>query len=109
LGNQIYIPKDELPPALRNRLIRMAALQNPEFYRAQAMRLSTNDMPRNIPCAEDHPKHVGLPRGCLDDLLQTLSDLNIKPTVQDQRIAGRPLKTTFRGELRAEQAVAVGP
>ena len=62
LGNQIYIPKDELPLALRNRLMRMAAFQNPEFYRAQAMRLSTYDKPRIIACAEDHPKHLGLPR-----------------------------------------------
>jgi hypothetical protein len=70
------------------------------------MRLSTYNMPRIIACAEDHPKHVGLPRGCLDELLQTLSGLNIKPVVQDQRNLGQPLKTTFQGELRAEQAVA---
>ena len=106
LGNQIYIPKEALPPALRNRLIRMAAFQNPEFYKAQAMRLSTYDKPRIIACAEDHPKHLGLPRGCLDELLQTLSDLNIQPMVQDQRNAGQPLKMTFQGELRTEQAVA---
>jgi superfamily II DNA or RNA helicase len=106
LGNQIYIPKDELPPALRNRLIRMAAFQNPEFYKAQAMRLPTYDKPRIIACAEDHPKHLGLPRGCLEELLQTLSDLSIQPTVQDQRNAGQLLKMTFQGELRTEQAVA---
>jgi hypothetical protein len=41
LGNQIYIPKADLTPSLRNRLIRLAAFQNPEFYRAQGMRLST--------------------------------------------------------------------
>ena len=82
LGNQIYIAKEALPPALRNRLIRLAAFQNPEFYKAQAMRLSTFDKPRIIACAEDHPQHIGLPRGCLDDLLQTLSALNIKPVVR---------------------------
>jgi len=38
LGNQIYIAKEGLPPALKNRLIRLAAFQNPEFYKAQAMR-----------------------------------------------------------------------
>jgi superfamily II DNA or RNA helicase/very-short-patch-repair endonuclease len=106
LGNQIYIPKEALPPALRNRLMRMAAFQNPEFYRAQAMRLSTYDKPRIIACAEDHPKHLGLPRGCLDELLQTLSELNIQAMIQDQRHAGQPLKMTFQGELRTEQAVA---
>lgn len=106
LANQIYIGKEALPPALRNRLIRLAAFQNPEFYKAQAMRLSTYDKPRIIACAEDHPKHIGLPRGCLDDLLQTLSSLNIKTVVRDQRNPGQPLKATFQGELRPEQIVA---
>ena len=74
-----------MPPGLRNRLIRLAAFQNPEFYKAQAMRLPIYDKPRIIACAEDHPKHIGLPRGCLDELLQTLADLNIKSVVSDQR------------------------
>src|SRR5215469_8843936 len=60
LGDQIYIPKDALPPALRNRLIRLAAFQNPEFYKLQAMRLPTYDKPRIIACAEDHSKHLVL-------------------------------------------------
>jgi superfamily II DNA or RNA helicase/very-short-patch-repair endonuclease len=106
LGNQICIPKEGLPPALRNRLIRMAAFQNPEFYRAQAMRLPTYNQPRIIACAEDRPKHIGLPRGCLDELLETLSDLNIESPVRDQRTVGQPLNVTFQGELRPEQAVA---
>ena len=105
-ANQIYIAKEVLLPALRNRLIRLAAFQNPEFYKAQSMRLSTYDKPRIIACAEDHPKHIGLPRGCLDDLLQTLSDLNIKTVVRDCRNPGQLLKATFQGELRPEQIVA---
>jgi len=106
LGNQIYIPKDVLPPALRNRLIRLAAFQNPEFYRLQGLRLPTYDRPRIIACAEDHAKHIGLPRGCLDEVRQTLSDLNIKAVVRDERNPGLPLKATFQGELRPEQTVA---
>jgi superfamily II DNA or RNA helicase/very-short-patch-repair endonuclease len=106
LGNQIYILKEALSPALRNRLIRMAAFQNPEFYKAQAMRLATYDKPRIIACAEEYRNHIGLPRGCLDDLLQTLADLKIKSVVHDQRNSGRPLDATFQGELRPEQAAA---
>jgi len=41
LGNLIYIEKEDLSPSFRNRLIHLAAFQNPEFYKAQAMRLST--------------------------------------------------------------------
>ena len=106
LGNQIYVPKDVLPPALRNRLIRLAAFQNPEFYRLQGLLLPTYDRPRIIACAEDHAKHIGLPRGCLDEVRQTLSDLNIKALVRDERNPGLPLKATFQGELRPEQTVA---
>jgi hypothetical protein len=61
LGNQIYIANEGLSPPLRNRLLRLAAFQNPEFYKAQAMRLSTYDKPRVIACAEDHPHHIAPP------------------------------------------------
>lgn len=106
LGNQIYIAKDPLPPGLRNRLIRLAAFQNPEFYKAQAMRLPTFDKPRVIACAEDYPHHLGLPRGCLDEVLKLLSGLKIKPVVRDERCGGVPLPVAFHGQLRPEQQVA---
>lgn len=106
LGNQIYVAKESLVPALRNRLLRLAAFQNPEFYKAQAMRLPTYDKPRIVACAEDHPQHIGLPRGCFDDLLEMLSDLKIAPVVRDERLRGVPLRATFRGELRDEQRIA---
>ena len=106
LGNQIYIAKEGLRPGLRNRLVRLAAFQNPEFYKTQAMRLSTYDKPRVIACAEDHPHHIGLPRGCLDDVRQALADLGVRTSVREERHAGRPLELSFHGELRPEQRVA---
>jgi superfamily II DNA or RNA helicase len=106
LGNQIYIPKTGLTPSLRNRLIRLAAFQNPEFYRTQAMRLSTFGKPRIISCCEEFPKHLGLPRGCLDELLELFQSLQIKVALTDQRFAGIPLELQFRGTLRAEQQQA---
>ena len=106
LGNQIYIAKDGLHPGLRNRLLRLAAFQNPEFYKAQAMRLSTYDKPRVIACAEDHPHHIGLPRGCLDEVRQALTDLGVRAAIRDERYAGRPLDVSFQGELRPEQKAA---
>src|SRR3990167_2225784 len=39
VANEIYIEKKSLSPSLKNRLIRLAAFQNPEFYKAQTMRL----------------------------------------------------------------------
>lgn len=95
LGNQIYIPKADLTPSLRNRLIHLAAFQNPEFYQAQAMRLSTFGKPRIISCCEDFPKHLGLPRGCLDELLDLLRSLKVNVKLTDQRFAGIRLNFNF--------------
>jgi superfamily II DNA or RNA helicase/very-short-patch-repair endonuclease len=106
LGDQIYLAKDCLPPSLRNRLIRLAAFQNPEFYRAQAMRLSTYDKPRIICGAEDLPQYIGLPRGCLDELLALLKELKIKPRARDERMVGKRLDVKFTGTLRPEQVTA---
>lgn len=106
LGDQIYIAKDQLPPGLRNRLLRLAAFQNPEFYKAQAMRLPTHDKPRVIGCAEDHAHYVAMPRGCLEEAQKLLSDLDIDVAIRDERYLGTPLNVEFRGELRLEQATA---
>lgn len=57
LGNQVHIDRAKLPPVLVNRIARLAAFQNPEFYAAQAMRLPTFGKPRIISCAELFSKH----------------------------------------------------
>ncbi|MEE4606063.1 MAG: DEAD/DEAH box helicase family protein, partial [Desulfobacteraceae bacterium] len=106
LANQIYISKEGLPPVLKNKLIRLAAFQNPEFYKAQAMRFPTYDKPRIVHCCEDFPKHIGLPIGCLGDIFELLHSLGIKTEVIDERFAEVPINARFIGELRPEQQVA---
>jgi superfamily II DNA or RNA helicase/very-short-patch-repair endonuclease len=106
LGNQIYIAKEGLHPGLRNRLLRLAAFQNPEFYKAQAMRLSTYNKPRVVACAEDLPHHIGLPRGCLDDVRKMLTELGVRIVIRDERHGGSPLEVKFHGDLRQEQKIA---
>jgi len=106
LGDQIYIPKDPLSPGLRNRLIRLAAFQNPEFYKAQAMRLPTYGKPRVIGCAEDLDQYVALPRGCLEDVQKLLGELDVNIKLQDERFVGVPMDVQFSGTLRPEQEKA---
>lgn len=106
LGNQLYVERSKLPPTLVNRLARLAAFQNPEFYSAQAMRLPTFGKPRIISCAELLPNHVALPRGCLDDTLKLLGDMGIAIHLEDERERGRPLGARFLGCLAAQQEEA---
>lgn len=107
LANQLYFEKEQLPQALLNRLIRLAAFQNPEFYRAQARGFSVWDKPRIIGRAENCPRHIALPRGCLDDVMTLLRDNNVACDVRDERCAGEPIVASFAGTLRDDQQTAV--
>jgi len=106
-ANLIYFEKAQLPRALANRLIRLAAFQNPEFYKKQAMRFSVWDEPRVIGCAENYPNHIALPRGCLDAARDLLRDNGIACDLIDERYAGVTLDVRFAGTLRSDQEVAV--
>ena len=107
-ANLLYIEKQGLPPAMLNRLLRVAAFQNPEFYKVQAMRLSTYAKPRVIACGQDFPKHIAVPRGCLSDVLALLRAHHILPEIRDERFAGNPIEAEFDGQLRPAQEEAVG-
>jgi len=106
-SNLIYIEKEGLPPGMVDRLVRIAAFQNPEFYRAQSMRLSTYGKPRVISCGEVFPEHIGLPRGCMEEVVRVFKSHHINVEVHDERTAGRQIDVSFQGELRAEQQDAV--
>lgn len=106
-ANLLYFDKAQLPQALANRLIRLAAFQNPEFYKAQAMRLPVWDEPRVIGCAENFPNHIALPRGCLDAAQELLCENGIRCELLDERFGGESLDMSFAGTLRPDQEMAV--
>jgi superfamily II DNA or RNA helicase len=103
VAQRIFVAKHGLPPALINHIKRLAAFQNPEFFKKQAMRLSTALTPRVISCAEDLAQHVALPRGCLAALDDLLSEYGVKLEVEDLRADGAPLDVEFGGQLTEVQ------
>lgn len=105
-SNLVYVEKIDLPPSLLNRLIRLAAFQNPEFYKAQAMRLSTYGKPRIISCAEEFPHHLGLPRCCLSEVTELLKACGIGVSITDKRFAGQSIQVNFTGKLSPLQQQA---
>jgi hypothetical protein len=108
VADQVYIDRTELPPALTAQFIRLAAFQNPEFYRAQAMRLPTFGKPRIISCAELHPRHVALPRGCFDEGIDLIKSYKVDVELEDHREDGDPLPggLSFQGQLQPSQLKA---
>lgn len=108
LGGQVFIERQGLPPTLINRLRRIAAFQNPDFYAAQAMRLSTYGKPRIIDRSEDHARFLALPRGCADEAIALLRRYGIWVEVIDKRKSGQAIACRFVGELDTEQRRACG-
>ncbi len=106
LSNLVYFEQAQLPQSLANRLVRLAAFQNPDFYKAQAMRMSVWDKPRVIGCAQNFPNHIALPRGCLEPALQLLRDNGIAANVREERTGGQPIQVRFAGALRQDQSNA---
>jgi hypothetical protein len=106
LSDDIYIDRTALPPSMVAVLIRLAAFQNPEFYRAQAMRLSTFGKPRVISCASLHRNHLALPRGCFEETLELLRSHGVEVDIEDLREPGAKLDYRFPGALRDDQQSA---
>ena len=103
LAQRLFIEKAGLPSRLLNQLKRLAAFQNPEFYKKQRMRLSTATTPRVVACFEDLPRFIALPRGCLSEAQALFKQLGVKLAVEDRRYDGVLLDFTFDGDLTAVQ------
>ena len=106
LSDMIYIAKTGLPQKLMLRIMRLAAFQNPEFYRAQAMRMPIYNIPRVINLSSETEEYLAIPRGCIDDLYKLLAQMKIQLRQQDVRFTGEQISTGFRGKLSSEQLLA---
>ena len=105
-ANMLFLPLSGLAPRGRNQLLRLAAFRNPEFYKAQAMRLPIYDKPRIICAAEERDGYLALPRCCEDSLVDLLEQSGATYEIDDQTCPGKPVRVTFNGTLRDEQQPA---
>lgn len=106
LADQIYIASANLKPRIQNKLRRLAAYSNPEFYKTQALGYSTFNIPRIVYCGEDIDGYLCLPRGCLDKLLRELKSVDIAFEINDERNQGKKINVSFSGNLLPEQQTA---
>jgi superfamily II DNA or RNA helicase len=56
---------------------------------------------------EDHPRHLALPRGCLDEVVTFFEGHNVKVVVRDERFSSKSIDAQFHGSLRHGQEEAV--
>lgn len=102
LSDGVYLEKEGLSQQALNKIKRIAAFRNPDFYKAQAMRLPTYNKPRIIDTSQNFEQYLKIPRGCLEELLALLP----AHMIDDKRNEGRTIGVSFQGSLRAEQLPA---
>ncbi|MCH1941253.1 TOTE conflict system archaeo-eukaryotic primase domain-containing protein [Holdemania massiliensis] len=107
LVNAIYINTDNLKPRIQNRIREMAAFSNPVFYKNQAMNLSNFNQARYIYLGKDVKGYIRIPRGLLDNLIDSCHKVGIQIDIQDKRCNGKKINVEFNGQLKESQENAI--
>lgn len=105
-ANMLFVPKKNLSADAMNKIKRLAAFRNPDFYKSQAMRLSTYNKPRIICTADMYDDYIALPRGCEESLRNLLDRYQTEYIFVDKTNHGMKITVEFNGELRDEQMPA---
>lgn len=105
-SNLIYIPKAGFSQAALNAMKRLAAFPNPEFRAKQAMRLPVYGTPRVLDCGYEDDSYIGVPRGCMDAIIELFEQHDVPFALDDRRCTGCSIDVSFKGTLRAEQEPA---
>lgn len=105
-SNGLFIDTSNLKNRIQNRMRRLAAFSNPEYYKKQAMGFSTRGTPRIVYCGYDEGEYICLPRGCKEKLEAGLKISGIGYDIQDLRQCGKHIAVDFKGRLYTEQESA---
>lgn len=106
-ANMLFIPKEGCSQRALNQIKRLAAFKNPEFFKAQAMRMSTFNKPRIISCSEETNDYLCLPRGCETNLIELANKFKVQINWSDKTNHGKHIDVQFNGTLRGEQPAAI--
>ncbi len=107
IADKIYVPLNSVSAKVLNHIKRIAAFRNPEFYKKQAMRISTYGIPRIISCFDITDDYLAMPRGCKEAIVKLLDSNGAKYTIVDETNHGKAIPVTFLGTEREEQLDAI--
>lgn len=105
--NGLYIEKATLNSMLALKIIQLATFKNQEYYKAQAKRLSTYGIPKNISSYDETDRFIRLPRGCKLPLITLLNEHSIDYEFQIDTNLGQGITATFNATLTPTQETAL--
>ena len=107
LTNRIEIQKAGISEKALYILRRTAVFLNPEYYKNLRLHLPLYNIPRFIDCSKENTECLLLPRGLLDETLETLKSANAGYEIADKRESGTKIDLDFKTELYDEQKLAL--
>ena len=107
LGDGIYVDTLNLMPRLQNQIRSMAAFDNPIFYKNKRLGYSNYNNFSAVYMGKDVDGYIAIPRGLRDHLILSAKEAGIEVETEDQREKGRPIRVSFRGDLKTQQDLAV--
>lgn len=105
-GDGIYVDALNLMPRLQNQIRSMAAFDNPIFYKNKRLGYSNYYNFSAIYMGKDLDGYIRIPRGLRDELLATCKEAGIEYELIDHREKGRPIRVSFKGDLKPQQKLA---
>ncbi len=106
LGDGIYVDALNLMPSLQNQIRSMAAFDNPVFYKNKRLGYFNYNNFSAVYMGKDVDGYIVIPRGLRDHLVLSAKEAGIEVETEDQREKGRPIRVSFRGDLKTQQDLA---
>lgn len=106
LADGVYVDTLNLMPRLQNQIRSMAAFDNPVFYKNKRLGYSNYYNFSAVYMGKDIDGYICIPRGLRESLIDSCRTAGIEFDLTDHREKGRPLRVSFKGDLRTQQELA---
>lgn len=106
LSNGGYIDTLNLMPRIQNQIRSLAAFDNPEFYKNKRLGYSNYYNFSSVYLGKDVDGYIQIPRGLKEQIIEECKKSGIAVDISDQREKGRPIRVSFKGDLRTQQELA---
>ena len=106
LSNGVYIDTLNLMPRIQNQIRSLAAFDNPEFYKNKRLGYSNYYNFSAVYLGKDVDGYIQVPRGLKERIIEESNKAGITIDISDQKEKGRPIRVSFKGDLRTQQELA---
>ena len=106
LDDGVYVDSLNLLPRIQNQIKGMATIDNPEYWKRDKLGRSNYYNLRTISMWSESEGYIRVPTGLYERLERKCEDAGISVDKYDKRSHGRPIRVSFKGELRDQQALA---